>query len=194
MSTFRRICIYGGARADLPQPFLDGARALGAFLAGQGIELVTGAGRFGMMGAVTEGALSMGGRVTGVIPERLRGLEQDHPGLSELFVVDSMHARKMIMATLSDAFVALPGGWGTLEELFEVTTWNQLNYHMKPAALYNIEGFYNHLLEHVRHAAEVGFIRPVHRGLLGVADSPGRVLDVLSEARIPELGRWIDRP
>ena len=194
MSTFRRICIYGGARAELPAIYLDAARALGVFLASRGIELVTGAGRFGMMGAVTEGALSVGGRVTGVIPERLRGLEQDHPDLSEMFVVDSMHARKMIMATLSDGFVALPGGWGTLEEVFEVTTWNQLNYHMKPVALYNIDGFYDRLLEHVRHAAEIGFIRPVHRGLLGVATTPEQVLDVLERAQIPELGRWIDRP
>ncbi len=194
MAHFRRICIYGGARADLPAAYLDGARALGEALARRGIGLVTGAGRFGMMGAVTEGALSVGGEVIGIIPDRLRGLEQDHPGLTELYVVDSMHARKMMMATLSDAFIALPGGWGTLEELFEVTTWNQLNYHRKPVALYNIEGFYDHLLAHVAQAAEVGFIRGVHRGLLGVASSPEEALDVLARIEVPDLGRWLDKP
>lgn len=194
MYGFKRICIYGGARAELPPVFLESAFALGAHLARQGIGLVTGAGRFGMMGAVTEGALSEGGHVIGIIPARLRGLEQDHPRLSELFVVDSMHARKMMMATLSDAFIALPGGWGTLEEVFEVTTWNQLNYHRKPVALYNISGFYDALLDHVARAAEHGFIRPVHRGLLGVATQPDQVLDVLRSIEIPDLGQWLDRP
>ncbi len=194
MPTFKRICIYGGARAELPAEYLNGARELGAFLAQKGIGVVTGAGRFGMMGAVTDGALEAGGEVIGIIPERLRGLEQDHPRLSELFVVDSMHARKMMMATLSDAFIALPGGWGTLEEVFEVTTWNQLNYHRKPVAIYNICGFYDALLEHVARAAEVGFIRPVHRQLLGVASSPEEALAVLARAEIPDLGRWLDKP
>lgn len=194
MATFRRICIYGGARAELPAVYLDAARELGAFLARQGIGLVTGAGRFGMMGAVTDGALAAGGEVHGVIPERLRGLEQDHPGLTELYVTDSMHARKMIMATLSDAFVALPGGWGTLEEVFEVTTWNQLNYHRKPVALYNVNGFFDLLLAYVANAAEAGFIRPVHRELLGVASTPEELLRVLGSAQIPDLGRWIDKP
>lgn len=194
MRSFRRICIYGGARQSVPQVYLDAARELGAFLAGRGIGLVTGAGRFGMMGAVTEGALDAGGHVVGVIPDRLRDLEQDHPRLSELFVVDSMHARKMIMATLSDAFIALPGGWGTLEEIFEVTTWNQLNYHRKPCALLDVGGFYGHLVEHVKRASEAGFIRESHAHLLGVAYSPAEALEVLSTMEIPELGRWIDKP
>ena len=194
MRSFKRICIYGGARESVPRTYLDAARELGAFLAGRGIGLVTGAGRYGMMGAVTEGALSVGGQVVGVIPDRLRDLEQDHPRLSELFVVDSMHARKMIMATLSDAFIALPGGWGTLEEIFEITTWNQLNYHRKPAVLLDVDGFYGALVEHVQRASRVGFIRESHAHLLGVARSPQEALDVLTHMEIPELGRWIDKP
>lgn len=194
MSPFRRICVYGGANHAVPSPYVDAARALGDLLARRGIGLVTGAGRYGMMGAVTDGALEAGGQVFGVIPERLRALEQDHPGLTELFVVDSMHARKTMMATLSDAFIALPGGWGTLEEVFEVTTWNQLNYHRKPVALLNVDGYYDMLLAHVERAASVGFIRPVHRGLLASADTPEGVLDALATVEIPELKRWIDKP
>ena len=146
-----------------------------------------------MMGAVTEGALSVGGQVIGVIPERLRALEQDHPRLSELFVVDSMHARKMIMATLSDAFIALPGSWGTLEEIFEVTTWNQLNYHHKPATLLNVEGYFDPLLTYLQNAVSVGFIRESHQHLLGAASTPAEALTVLENMEIPELARWIDK-
>lgn len=194
MRSFKRICIYGGARESVPRPYLDAGFGLGVFLAQRGVGVVTGGGRFGMMGAVTEGALSVGGQVYGVIPERLRALEQDHPLLTELFVVDSMHARKMIMATLSDAFIALPGGWGTLEEVFEVTTWNQLNYHRKPVALMNVEGYFDALLTYVQNAVSVGFIRESHAHLLGVGRSPEEVLGVLETMEIPELGRWIDKP
>ena len=194
MRTLRRICIYGGSRDGLDPRYTDAAFALGAALAQQGLGVVTGAGRYGMMGAVTEGALSVGGEVIGIIPDKLRDLEQDHPRLTQLYVVDSMHARKMMMATLADGFIALPGGWGTQEELFEVTTWNQLNYHRKPVVLYNIYGYYDALLTFVRHAAGVGFIRPAHANLVTVANTPEGALELLRTAEIPELAKWINNP
>lgn len=191
---FRRICVYCGSSEGRRPEYAEAARSLGAFLARRKIGLVYGGGRVGLMGAVAEGALAAGGEVIGVIPEKLRARELAHLGLSELFVVDSMHARKTMMANLSDAFIALPGGWGTLEETFEVTTWAQLNYHLKPVGLLNVGGYYDGLLAFVDHAVEEGFIRGVHRGLVVSATDPEQLLEKLAQVEIPELGRWIEKP
>ncbi|MDI1436009.1 TIGR00730 family Rossman fold protein [Polyangium sorediatum] len=191
---FRRVAVYCGSSGGVGTHYLDAARAAGSFLAERGIDLVYGGGRVGMMGAVAEGALMKGGRVYGVIPEKLKARELAHEGLTELFIVDSMHARKTMMASMADAFVALPGGWGTLEEVFEVVTWSQLNYHKKPVGLLNVRGYYDHLVAFLDHAMTEGFIRPIHRPLCASADTMDALLDRLSKLQIPDIGRWIDKP
>jgi uncharacterized protein (TIGR00730 family) len=191
---FKRICVYCGSSEGNSPVYVEEARRLGSFLAERKIGLVYGGARVGLMGAVADGALAAGGEVIGVIPEKLRAREVAHLGLTELFVVDSMHARKTMMAYLSDAFIALPGGWGTLEETFEVTTWAQLNYHLKPVGLLNVNGYYDRLLHFFEHAVAEGFIRSIHRGLIVAARDPAALLDALASAEVPDLGRWIDRP
>ena len=194
MRRFRRVCVYCGSSNDVSEAYLRAARELGVLLAGRGIGVVFGGGRVGLMGALADGALAAGGEVLGVIPEKLQSLELGHLGLTELFVVDSMHARKTMMAHLSDAFVALPGGWGTLEEIFEVTTWTQLNYHHKPVGLLNVDGYYDRLLEFLAHAASEGFVRPAHRNLMQSSSDPAALLEAMAVVEIPELGRWIVKP
>jgi len=194
MRTFRRICVYCGSSNDVAQPYFEAATAVGQMLAERGIGLVFGGGRVGLMGAVADAALAAGGEVLGVIPHKLQSLELGHSDCTELFIVDSMHARKMMMAQLSDGFMALPGGFGTLEELFEVTTWTQLNYHKKPVGVLNVGGYYDALLAFVAHAAGEGFIRPLHKHLIASADTPEGLLEALGEADIPDLARWIERP
>ncbi len=193
MRTFRRICVYCGSSTGRPV-YVEAARGLGTWLAEQGIGVVYGGGRVGLMGVLADAALAAGGEVYGVIPDKLRALELGHEGLTELFVTDSMHARKLIMAQLSDAFIAMPGGYGTLEELFEVTTWTQLNYQEKPVGLLNVEGFYDPLLAHLEHAHGEGFIRPIHRELIQHAATPAALVEKLAEVDLPALHRWIDRP
>lgn len=191
---YRRVAVYCGSSGGVGNQFLDAARETGTYLAERGIDVVYGGGRVGMMGAVANAALAAGGKVYGVIPEKLKTREIAHDGLTELFVVDGMHPRKTMMASMADAFIALPGGWGTLEEIFEVVTWTQLNYHKKPVGLLNIRGYYDHLVAFLDHAAAEGFIRPVHRPLLSSADTLEELLDRMSKTAIPDLGRWIDKP
>lgn len=150
--------------------YFDLAREVGRTLAERGIGVVYGGGRVGLMGALADAALAAGGSVFGVIPHRLQDREVGHTGLTELFVVDSMHARKAMMTWLSDAFIALPGGFGTLEEIIEVATLSMLGYHRKPVGLLDADGYYDHLLAFIGRAADDGFVRPQHRGLLEVAD------------------------
>jgi uncharacterized protein (TIGR00730 family) len=194
MRQWKRICVYCGSSAGADPAFAEVARGVGEHLARLGIGVVYGGGRVGMMGAVADGALAAGGTVIGVIPEKLRGKELAHMGLTELFVVDSMHARKTMMAYLSDGFIALPGGFGTLEEIFEVTTWSQLNYHMKPAGLLNVRGYFDRLIGFLDHAASEGFIRAVHRPLMQSAPEIGELLEAMAKVEVPDLGRWIERP
>lgn len=191
MKTFRRICVFCGSSEGKDPIYRRSAIELGKFLAKQNIGLVTGGGKVGLMGAVAQGALEGGGEVIGVIPEKLKALEVGHDGLTKLYVVDGMHARKAMMAQLSDAFIGMPGGWGTLEEVFEVTTWAQLNYHKKPVGLLNVRGYFDHLRTFVQHAVDSGFIRPIHRDLIQIADTPPDLLARLSVAEIPEVGKWM---
>lgn len=178
----------------MPAPYFEAARALGVYLAQTGVGLVYGGGCVGLMGEVANAALAAGGEVIGVIPEKLQALEVGHRGLTELFVVDSMHTRKMMMAQLSDAFIALPGGLGTLEELFEAATWAQLNYHLKPVGILNVDGYFDHLLAFLAHAGDEGFIRPLHRSILQVGTSPEGLVEALTRYEVPRLNRWLDRP
>lgn len=194
MRSFQRVCVYCGSNTGHDPVFADAAAAVGGLLAERGIGVVYGGGSVGLMGVLADAALAAGGEVIGVIPEKLAGLELGHERLTELIVVDSMHARKMAMARLSDAFLALPGGFGTLEEIFEVTTWTQLNYHVKPVGLLNVAGFYDSLLAFLDQAGERGFIRPLHRGLLVSATEPDTLLDALANAQIPALAKWLTRP
>jgi uncharacterized protein (TIGR00730 family) len=193
MRTFRRICVFCGSNPGKDPVYFRAATELGEYLAKRRIGVVTGGGRVGLMGAVAEGALAAGGEVIGVIPEKLKSLEVGHDGLTQLHVVDGMHERKAMMASLSDAFIALPGGWGTLEEIFEVTTWAQLNYHTKPVGMLNVAGYYDHLRRFVAHSVEAGFIRGVHQDLIQFADTPADLVARLSVAKIPEVGEWLKK-
>ncbi len=191
---FKRICVFCGSNDGDHPDYLEAAEGLGRHLAKQGIGVVYGGARVGMMGAVASGALAEGGDVIGVIPEKLQALEITHEGLTELFVVGSMHARKAMMAYLSGGFIAMPGGFGTLEEVFEVTTWTQLNYHKKPVGILNVRGYYDGLLEFLDHAASTGFIRGVHRPLINADTTAEGLLAKLRAAEIPEFPKWITKP
>ena len=173
---------------------MESARVLGAALARRGIGVVYGGGRVGLMGALADAARAEGGEVIGVIPDKLQGLELGHPGLTRLEVVPSMHARKLRMAELADGFIALPGGFGTLEEVFEATTWTQLRYHEKPVGLLNVAGYWDGLIRFVDHAVESGFIAPTVRPVLVDDTSVDGLLTKLAAVRVPELERWLDKP
>ena len=161
-------------------------------LAQRGIGLVYGGGNVGLMGALADAALAAGGQVIGVIPEALLAKEVGHRGLPDLRVVKSMHERKALMAELSDGFIALPGGFGTFEEFFEVLTWSQLSFHAKPCALLNVAGFFTPLLQMVDHAVAEGFIRPAHRELVLVDDSVEGLLERMARFTPPTVHKWID--
>jgi uncharacterized protein (TIGR00730 family) len=166
MNDLKSICVFCGSQPGARPEYLQAARDLGAHLAGHGVEVVFGGGHVGMMGALADAALAHGGRVTGVIPEHLMRPEIAHRGLSELIVVDSMHTRKRTMAQRADAFIVLPGGYGTFEEMFEMVTWLQLRLHAKPLGVLNVAGFYDRMIDFVRHAAEERFIRADHWDLM----------------------------
>lgn len=192
-SPFQSIAVYCGAAPGRRPAYTEAAEGLGRFLGERGIRLVFGGGRVGLMGAVADGALAAGGEVVGVIPEKLRDLEVAHGGLTRLEVVDGMHPRKLRMTELADAFVALPGGFGTLDELFEVVTWNQLEYHHKPVGLLDVEGFFQPLCAYLDHAAAEGFIRPQHRAMIVSDPDPARLLTKMATIEIPSLRKWIER-
>ena len=186
MRSFRRLCVYCGSAPGDDPLFTEAARRVGTYLAEQGIGVVYGGGRIGLMGQVADAALAAGGEVYGVIPEKLQERELAHGKLTELFVVDSMHARRMVMAQLADAFLALPGGFGTLDELFEVITWTQLGYLAKPVGLLNVAGYYDQLLRFLDHAGDRGFVRPQHRPILQSADAVEELLAAMASAKLPE--------
>jgi uncharacterized protein (TIGR00730 family) len=169
-----------------------GAAAFGGLLARWQIELVYGGARVGLMGALADAVLAGGGRVIGVIPEALTEREIAHAGLTELRVVGSMHERKALMASLSDGFVALPGGIGTLEELFEVWTWSQLGLHAKPCALLDVDGFYGGLASFMDHVVAEGFLKPAQRQALLVEADAETLLERMARYRPPSVAQWID--
>jgi uncharacterized protein (TIGR00730 family) len=189
----KRLCVFCGSSPGRNPTYLAAAAQLGTLLAERRMGLVYGGAGIGLMGAVADAARSAGGEVIGVIPRALVDLEVAHAGLSDLRVVASMHERKALMAELSDAFIALPGGIGTLEELFEVWTWGQLGSHRKPCALLNVAGFYDRLLGFLDFVVQEAFLRPIHRDMLLVAANPDGLLEKLQGYRAPPETRWITR-
>jgi uncharacterized protein (TIGR00730 family) len=190
----QRVCVFSGSNHGTNPAFAEAARALGTALAAEGLAVVYGGGNVGLMGVVADAALAAGGEVVGVIPDFLMAKELGHTGVTRLEVVPSMHERKALMAELSDGFVALPGGFGTFDELFEILTWGQLGLHAKPVVALDVAGYYEPLVALVAGAVDGGFVRPQHRGLLRVAaDVPG-VLAALHEPVAAPAGKWLDRP
>lgn len=185
------ICVYCGSSPGRDPAYAAAAHAVGRLLAETGRTLVYGGGHVGLMGAVADAALATGGKVIGVIPRALEEKELAHDGLTELRVVGSMHERKAIMADLADGFIALPGGLGTLEELFETWTWGQLGLHAKPYGLLNVAGFYDPLLALVDHMVDERFVGPAHRELLLVDSAPERLLGRMAAHHVASLPRWL---
>jgi uncharacterized protein (TIGR00730 family) len=189
----KRICVFCGSSPGHDPRYLEAARTMGQTLARRGLGLVYGGGSVGLMGAVADAALAAGGEVIGVIPEVLQIRELAHRSLTTLHVVGSMHERKALMAELSDGFVALPGGMGTLEELSEVLTWAQLGLHARPIGLLDVAGYYQPLADFFDRAVGAGFLRPAHRALLLVGHDPGVLLDRFAAWRGPVLDHVLDR-
>ena len=175
----RRVCVFCGASSGRLPEYAEAARAFGAAAAARGLGIVYGGGRVGLMGAVADAALAAGGEVIGVIPQELVDRELAHGGLTELHVVGSLHERKALMAELSDGFVALPGGFGTLDELLEQLTWSQLGLHDKPVGLFDVEEYWRPLIELARHATEEGFVRESDLGAIAVGTDAEGLLDRL---------------
>ena len=173
------LCVYCGSRSGTDRAHVDAARTVGALIGARGWQLVYGGGHAGLMGVVADAALVAGARVVGVIPKALMVRELGHQGLAELHVVDTMHQRKQLMAERSDAFLALPGGIGTLEELFEVWTWRQLGYHDKPVGVLNVDGYYDALLAFLQATGREGFVPAAQLELLQVAGEPAALLSQL---------------
>jgi uncharacterized protein (TIGR00730 family) len=188
----RRVCVYAGSNAGTRPEYAEAAGALGTELARRGIGLVYGGGRVGLMGAIADAVLEAGGEAIGVIPQALMDRELGHRGLTELEVVGSMHERKARMAELADAFVALPGGIGTLEELIEVYTWSQLGIHAKPCGVLDADGFYGSLLGLLDHMVAEGFLRGEHRGVMLSDADPAGLLDRMGSWTPPAAHKWID--
>jgi uncharacterized protein (TIGR00730 family) len=189
----RRVCVYAGSNRGADPAFAEAARDLAAALVERGIGLVYGGGKVGLMGEIADAALAAGGEAIGVMPQALIDREIGHRGLTELRVVGSMHERKAQMAELADAFVALPGGIGTLEELIEVYTWSQLGLHRKASGLLNVAGYYDHLEAFLDHAVAQDFLPAQHRALLVSAPTPGELLDRLDAWQPPTVGKWLER-
>lgn len=184
------VCVFCGASTGNQPIYREAAVALGRELAERKLTLVYGGGAVGLMGIVADAALAAGGQVIGIIPQSLEHAEIGHKGLTRLEVVDGMHARKARMAELSDAFIALPGGLGTLEELFEVWTWGQLGYHSKPLGLLEVNGFYSKLGGFLDHLVGEGFVRGHHRAMLQMSESPRQLLDALDNWQPVVPPKW----
>lgn len=181
----RRICVYCGSNVGARPEYADAARAMGHALVARGLGLVYGGGSVGLMGVIADTVLAAGGEAIGVLPRGLFSAEVAHPGLTAMHEVASMHERKARMADLADGFIALPGGFGTLDELFEIVTWAQLRLHAKPVGLLNVAGYFTPLLDMVARDVREGFIMPRHAALLLHADTPTDLLDLLANATPP---------
>ena len=191
--TLHTVCVFCAANPGVNPAYATQATAMGRFLAESGRRVVFGGGRTGLMGALAEGALAAGGEVIGIMPRHLVDREVAHTGLTELLVVESMHERKSRLADLSDGFLAMPGGLGTLEELFEVWTWGQLGLHRKPYGILEVGGFFGPLLGFIDHAVREGFIRQEYRDLLVVDTEPASLISRMEAMSPPALPRWVDR-
>ena len=191
MLALKRLCVFCGSSAGNDPVYREMATRFGELMVQSGQELVYGGGSVGLMGTIADAVLNAGGRVTGVIPQFLATRELLHEGVTDLRITTGMHERKALMAELSDAFVALPGGLGTYEELFEVMTWAQLGLHSKPIGLLNISGYFDPLVQLVDRAISTGFCRDEHRRLFIVDEQPERLLERLALHQPPTVGKWI---
>lgn len=187
----QRICVYCGSSSGKSTLYSAAAQQLGAELVRRNLGLVYGGASIGIMGVVADAVLAHGGEVIGVLPQGLAHKEVAHPHLSELKIVNSMHERKAMMAELSDGFIALPGGLGTLEELFEILTWAQLGIHRKPCALLNTKQYYDDLISFIEHAFAEQFIQAKYRDLLLLDEDPAQLLDKLSRYQPPVIKQWM---
>lgn len=192
MSAIARVCVYCGSSPGTSPAYCRAAEEVGALLASRGIGIVYGGGRLGLMGALADSALAHGGTVIGVIPRFLKEVEVQHQAVSELHVVETMHERKARMASLSDAFIALPGGIGTLEETFEVWTWTQLGSQAKPVGLLDVDGFYRPLISFLDHLVTEGFLRATHRNILQLAQSPTELLELMHQWKPVLDAKWMN--
>ena len=190
---FQKICVFCGSNLGIRPVYRTAAEQLASLLVRRGIDLVYGGGNVGLMGVLADTVLASGGKVTGVIPESLMAREVGHLGLTELRVVSSMHERKAVMSDLSDAFIALPGGFGTLEEFCEVVTWSQLGIHERPCGLLNVDGHYDPLLRLFDDAVREGFLHPDNRALVLDDDAPERLLEKMAQFTPTRTAKWIGR-
>jgi uncharacterized protein (TIGR00730 family) len=189
----KRICVLCGSSQGSRPEYRAAAEEMGAELLRRKIGLVFGGGKVGLMGVIADAVLRAGGEAVGVIPEHIMSREIGHEGLTKLHVVQSMHERKALMADLSDAFIAMPGGFGTLEEFCEVLTWSQLGLHAKPCGILNVLGYYTPLLAMFDHAVEERFLKPENRGLVLARESAAELLQALAEWRPVRVEKWLDR-
>jgi uncharacterized protein (TIGR00730 family) len=187
----QRVCVFCGSRKGGRAAFAEAARATGRALAARGLGLVYGGGGIGLMGELADAALAAGGEVVGIIPGALEAREVGHRGVTRLEVVPSMHARKARMAELSDAFIALPGGLGTLEELAEIVTWAVLGMHRKPVGVLDVDGYYRPLLAFLDHAVAEGFVSPEHRSFVLTAATPEALLEAFGSFQAPPVRAWL---
>ena len=187
MATIKSVCVYCGSSSNVRKSHRDAARELGTGLASAGIRLVYGGGQIGLMGLIADAALAAGGAVTGIIPKFLDELEIGHTGCTELIVANNMHDRKYEMASIADAFVILPGGFGTLDETFEILTWKQLGLHDKPVVIADIDGYWTPLLALMANQFEENYVRPEHRDLFRVAPDVASILPILAAEPEPRF-------
>lgn len=190
----RRVCVFCGSSQGARPAYREAADGLAGALVERGLELVYGGARVGLMGEIADAVKRRGGRVVGVIPSSMVRREIAHTGIDDLRVVETMHERKALMTELSDGFVALPGAYGTLDELAEALTWSQLGIHGDPIGLLDVDGYYRHLLAFLDHAVQEGFLRPAHRAMLLVDRSPDALLDRMAARPAPSADKWVDAP
>ena len=191
----RRICVYAGSNVGVRQEYQDTAKALGQELVARGLGLVYGGGHVGLMGVLADAVLEGGGEVTGVMPAALFPNEVAYRNVTQFYEVGSMHERKAMMAELADGFIALPGGFGTYDEFFEMVTWSQIGLHSKPVGLLNVAGFFDPLLALVRHSSNEGFILPTHANLILHKETPSALLDSFAAyVPVPRQGKWSNLP
>ena len=188
----KSICVFCGSNSGSNSIYKEAAIQLASYLSGRNIKLVYGGGSIGLMGAISEAVLQQGGQVIGIIPKFLAEKELAQTNVTQLHIVDSMHERKALMAELSDGFIALPGGIGTLEELFEVYTWGQLGLHIKPCGLLNINGYYNHLISFLHHMVGEQFLKPINLDMLLIDQTSEGLIEKMAVYQSPKVNKWIE--
>lgn len=193
MNTLNAICLYCGSSPGENFAYRDAAALLGRTFAERNIRLVYGGGSVGLMGVAADACLAAGGEVIGVIPRLLMEKEVGHHGLTKMHVVENMHERKALMTDLADGFIAMPGGYGTLDELFEALTWLQLGYHGKPVGILNVAGFFDHLMAFISHSRSEGFLRPLHHDALSMDRNLTALLEKMRVVEAPDTSKWLDR-